>query len=140
MLLQAKSLHPRQRSDGIYGQLHHIVGRGPTARDQVDILIAGTKKPLVSMYLSYNGLAKKPAVRSGCGSMNGFAKKNGRLGLTVSSADVVIGCRRSASLQPVTTRGERICNPFRPENASPTSLVHKRDIRSPALPSYRICR
>jgi hypothetical protein len=89
MLLQAKSLHPRKRSDGIYGRLHHIVGRGPTARDQVDILIAATKKPLVPMYLYYNGLAKKPAVQSGCGSMNGFAKKNGRLGLTVSSADVV---------------------------------------------------
>lgn len=88
--LQAKSLHARKRSDGVYKYLHHVVGEsGPNPRDQVDVLIVGTKAPLVPMYLYYNGLEKKPAGRSGCPSMNGYAKKNGRLGLTVSSAEFV---------------------------------------------------
>lgn len=65
------------------------MGQGASARDQVDILLAATKPPLVRMYLFYNGLEKKPAASSGCGSMNGFAKKNGRLGMTVTSAKTV---------------------------------------------------
>lgn len=85
--LQAKSLHARKRSDGVYEYLHHVVGaKGPNPRRQVDVLINGTKAPLTPLYLYYNGLEKKPVVRSGCPSMNGYAKKNGRFGLTVSSA------------------------------------------------------
>lgn len=88
--LQAKSLHPRSKNDGIYAYLHHVIGpRGTNPRNQVDVLIKATAPPLTPMYLYYNGLEKKPSVRSGCGRMNGFAKKNGRLGLTVTSAEFV---------------------------------------------------
>lgn len=90
MRMQAKSLHARKANDGLYEYLHHIVGeKGPNPRNQVDVLIKGTEPPMIPMYLYYNGLEKKPAVRSGCGGLNGYAKKNGRLGLTVSSAEFV---------------------------------------------------
>jgi hypothetical protein len=88
--LQSKALHEQKKGGGIYAYLHHVVGKdGPHPRDQVDVLINGTKPPLVPMYLYYNGLEAKPSVNSGCGRRNGYAKQNGRLGLTVSSAHFV---------------------------------------------------
>ncbi|MET8548911.1 DUF6615 family protein [Micromonospora zamorensis] len=85
--LQAKSLHPRKSSDGVYKYLHHPLDGGTTS--QVTKLISNTSAPLNPGYLYYNGLEEKPQARSACCSVNGYGRRHGRLGLTFSGADVV---------------------------------------------------
>lgn len=85
--LQAKSLHPRKKSDGSYRYLHHPLDGGTTS--QVTKLIRNTPAPLNPGYLYYNGLDEKPQARSACCSANGYSRRHGRFGLTFSGADAV---------------------------------------------------
>lgn len=85
--LQAKALKPRQRIGGVYDELDHVVGKGgPSPREQVDVLIAGTPRPLNAGYLFYNGLATQPKSESACCRDDEWERHNGRLGLTFTTA------------------------------------------------------
>lgn len=85
--LQAKSLHPRKKSDGVYGSLHHRVGKKRIP--QVSLLIENTEPPLNPGYIFYNGLEKKPKARSACCSFDGYGARNGKLGITFCGAEAV---------------------------------------------------
>lgn len=88
--LQAKKLFPsgKGRSPGTYKELHHLVGH-TAGKAQVQVLIDATPSPLNPGYLFYNGLERKPRIDDGCCTLDGYERTNGRLGLTVTSAEFV---------------------------------------------------
>ena len=85
--LQAKALKPRLRLPGSYDALDHVIGKGgPNPREQVDVLLASTPRPLNPGYLFYNGLASKPDCQTACCRDDEWESRNGRLGLTFTTA------------------------------------------------------
>lgn len=86
--LQAKALQPRKsRVLGVYNELGHIVGGGGLR--QVDVLIDATLPPFNAGYIFYNGLATEPDFESGCCRDDDWLRRNGRLGITITTAQHV---------------------------------------------------
>lgn len=82
-----KALKPRSTIHGVYEELDHVVGKGGTnPRQQVDVLLAGTPTPLNPGYLFFNGLGSRPNCDSACCRDDEWDTRNGRLGLTFTTA------------------------------------------------------
>jgi hypothetical protein len=86
--LQAKILKPGgPRSAARYAELHHKIGKQQIP--QVSQLIANTPASMTPGYLFYNAIHQRPVVTSACCSHDGYKRRFGRYGLTITSAQTV---------------------------------------------------